>query len=296
MHTRLHIRLAHFSDIHCTTNPLSDRWSRLFGKRSAGCLNYFLGGRGKHFRGSASRIEKLLEDADRQNPDHVLCTGDVTQMSFDREFEICAGLFGPRLNHSERYTVLPGNHDRYTTKADAERRFEKWFGSLCAEGKYPFVKPLGERITLVGLDPCRSTSLVDSSGLIGVEQLSALQAVLSRLKEESQFVIVALHYGVFRKHGNPDKRRHGLRDFEAFAEVVEANTSPVRMVLHGHLHGAYRLKRKLCTYLCAGSATDLYGACGYNVYDINAEDQTFRVARRAWSKSENAYELAGSET
>ena len=162
------MRLAHFSDIHCTVNPFSDRWRRILGKRLMGSLNYFVGGRRKHFNNSALRIEKLLEDADSQSPDHVLCTGDVTQMSFEREFEQCAALFGERLQRPAEYTVLPGNHDRYTKRADEERRFEQWFGSVCESGTFPFTKSIGPKVTLMCLDPCRATAMTDSSGLLGV--------------------------------------------------------------------------------------------------------------------------------
>ena len=62
------------------------------------------------------------------------------------------------------------------------------------------------------------------------------------------------------------------------------------MVIHGHIHGDYQLERKGCTYVCSGSATDLYGACGYNLYDIDPSQGSIRV-RRLWSRDENQYVL-----
>jgi len=258
-----------------------------------GTLNYFLGGRGRHFRGSADRIEALLQDVDAQKVDHVLCTGDLTQMSYEREFETCASLFGERLQHPERYTVLPGNHDRYTKNADQDRRFEKWFGQVCGQGEFPFIKPIGEGVSLVGLDPCRSTFLMDSSGVVGLEQIDQLKTVLTRLQQTSQFVVVALHYGVFRRSGDADKLHHGLRDYQALAEIVEAESSGVKMVVHGHLHAAYEVKKEHCTYICAGSATDLYGACGYNIYDIDPAKGVFTVERRIWNRDQKVYDVSG---
>jgi 3',5'-cyclic AMP phosphodiesterase CpdA len=286
------MRLAHFSDIHCTINPFSDSWRRMFSKRCSGTLNYFFGGRGRHFFESEARIEALLADVEAQNVDHVLCTGDVTQMSYEREFERCASLFGDRLDLPQRYTVLPGNHDRYTPAADDERRFEKWFGSVCGQGEFPFCKSLGAGVSLVGLDPCRATSMLDSSGLLGQVQLDALAVMLEKLKLNSEFVIVAIHYGVFRRSGIADRPRHGLRDYEALAELVEAASSGVEMILHGHLHAPYQLKKSHCSYVCAGSATDLYGACGYNIYDIDVAARRFSMARRNWDRDRKVYAVS----
>ena len=285
------MRIAHFSDVHCTINPLIRRPHRVIGKRIMGSLNYFFGGRRTHFSHSDRRLELLLADVDAQSPDHVVCTGDLTQMSFPEEFETAAKIFGQRLESPSRFTVIPGNHDRYTKATDQGRHFENWFGSICAEGTFPFTKRLSDSVTLVGLDPCRATGMADSSGLLGKEQLSALKEVLRQLSAENQFVIIALHYAPFRRNGNPDRPNHGLRDLDSFLEIVEQEGASVRMVIHGHIHGAYQLDRNGCTYLCSGSATDLYGACGYNLYDIDPEQGLIQVTRRLWSREENQYVL-----
>src|SRR5687767_3206409 len=119
------MRLAHFSDPHVTISPLDEPLGLLHLKRALGTVNYFGGGRWRHFQGSAERMTRLLQDVDAQNVSHVLCTGDLTTMSFDREFQRMARLFAERLEMPERYTVLPGNHDRYTQAAMDERRFER---------------------------------------------------------------------------------------------------------------------------------------------------------------------------
>ena len=174
---------------------------RVIGKRIMGSLNYFFGGRRTHFSHSDRRLELLLADVDAQSPDHVVCTGDLTQMSFPEEFETAAKIFGQRLESPSRFTVIPGNHDRYTKATDQGRHFENWFGSLCAEGTFPFTKRLSDSVTLVGLDPCRATGMADSSGLLGKEQLSALKEVLRQLSAENQFVIIDISLNIIRPYG-----------------------------------------------------------------------------------------------
>ncbi|MEO1337338.1 MAG: metallophosphoesterase, partial [Myxococcota bacterium] len=176
------MRLAHFSDIHVTLSPV--KHGGLLSKRTAGALNYYVGGRRHHFANVEARIATLLADVDAQDVDHTVCTGDVTQMSYEEEFRRCAALFGERLDQPERFTVIPGNHDRYTSKASG--LFEQFFGRLaCPDGRYPFRKDVGS-VSFIGLDLARPTALIDSSGLCGAAQLSALTRMLEALTAEGR--------------------------------------------------------------------------------------------------------------
>jgi 3',5'-cyclic AMP phosphodiesterase CpdA len=273
------IRLAHYSDIHVTVPPLGQPASFLAGKRVMGALNYYFGGRRRHFEGVDGRIAALLADIDAQGVDHAICTGDVTQMSYAIEFERLGALFGDRRNDPARHTVIPGNHDRYTHGASEEHRFEKALGAI-APDHYPFVKALGPRIDLVSLDVSRPNAMLDSSGLCGAEQLEKLGAILADPARMDRLVIVALHYGFFRRTGRPDNRMHGLRDADALLGLLRS-CPQVQAVLHGHIHGAFEIPG-VPRILNAGSATDLAHHPGYNIYAIDPEQRTIAVQRRLW--------------
>jgi len=105
--------------------------------------------------------------------DHALCTGDLTQVSRADEFEGVARVFADRLQEPNRFTVIPGNHDRYIPSAAG--LFERSFSSL--SGSFPFVKHVAG-VRIIGLDPCRPTSLVNASGLCGDAQRERLRALL----------------------------------------------------------------------------------------------------------------------
>lgn len=253
-----------------------------------GALNYYVGGRGRHFRDVEGRIARLLEDLDAQHVDHALCTGDVTQMSFDLEFERCAALFGSRLSDPEHHTVLPGNHDRYTSRAEDERRFERWFGALAGDC-YPYAKRLAPDVTLVALDVARPTGYLDSSGWCGAGQIAEARALLTDPSLHEQFVVLGLHYGLLRANGKPDSLAHGIRDYRAILELVDSDDVRVDLVLHGHIHRAYRTRTAKCPVGCAGSATDLYVRCGYDIYDIDVQRRSFSVERRCWDGRVGGY-------
>lgn len=298
------VRLAHFSDIHLTVPPVGSsgipsgseqgraepRGAGMTGKRLAGLMNYYVGGRGKHFEGAGERIERLLEDVDAAAPDHALCTGDVTQMSWPLEFETVGGLFGARLEQPERYTVLPGNHDRYTPDAVETDLFGRYFGRLAApEGRYPAVKDLGAGVSLVLVDVTRACSLIDSSGLVGERQLDELESVLTDASMADRFVVLAMHYGLFREDGRPDRARHGIRDYEALLALIDRPEVHLDLVLHGHMHRPYVARTQRRRIVCVGSATDLHVRGGWHLLDLDPATKGVSIERRVWSSEVGAF-------
>ncbi len=280
------MKLAHFSDIHITDFPLSGGFAL---KRLAAIASYSLMGRGAHFAGSDVRIARLLEDVDAQGVDHALCTGDLTGVSSEAEFARVAGLFGPRLQQPQRYTCLPGNHDRYVKSAAG--RFEQHFGALCEGGAFPFVKRVAPKVTIVGIDVARPTSLIDSSGLCGPRQRDALLGVLTDASLKDQFVVLAMHYGLLRAEGQRDHRKHGLRDDLELTQLIDRPDVSLDLVVHGHMHRPYVVKTARRTTINAGSATDLHvKGAGYHVYDIDPDQHRVRITRRSWDVASGKFE------
>jgi len=282
-------RLAHYSDIHVTVPPLSESWGRLPGKRVAGLANYYVGGRRRAFIDVEARIAELLEDIDRQGAHHALCTGDITSMSYGAEFERCAALFGDRVRQPTRHTVIPGNHDRYTTGSTRRAEFEHWFGELGPNsGTWPFRKDVSPEVSIVGVDVCRPTGFLDSSGWCGPEQRRRLADMLASPDLAHRYVVVALHYALFLANGRPDRATHGIRDWSELLAVLEGPRARVDLVLHGHVHEPYVLERDRLTIACAGSATDLRHAGGYQLIDIDDRGRV-TLTRRAWDVDARAF-------
>jgi 3',5'-cyclic AMP phosphodiesterase CpdA len=279
------MRLAHFSDIHVTHFPLSGGFAL---KRLAAVASYSFAGRGEHFRGSDARIASLLAHLDGQQVDHAICTGDLTGVSTEAELARAAELFGPRLRQPERFTVIPGNHDRYVTVAAG--LFEKHFATLCEGASFPAVKHLASGVTLVLLDAARPTSVIDSSGLLGEAQRAKALSILSDPSLKDRFVIVALHYGLLRMTGKRDSRPHGLRDDLELMSLLDRTDVTVDLVLHGHLHRPFTIRTKRRHIINAGSATDLHMRCGYNVYTIDVAAHRVAITRHWWNAEASHYE------
>ncbi len=285
-------RIAHFSDIHVTVPPLEQPLTELFSKRFAGAANYYVGRRRERFGAVTEQVSRLLRAIDDHDVEHVLCTGDLTSMSYAREFEQCAALFGSRLRRPDRHTVLPGNHDRYTTDAVRRGWFEHWFGDLSADGAgWPFRKDLSCGVSIIALDVSRPR-LVDSSGWCGPEQRERLRLMLANPDLEDRFVIVALHYGLVLDDGRPDRIQHGLRDWREVTKVLRQ--ARPQLVVHGHLHHAFVVDYEGLVISCAGSATDLRQDGGWSLYEGEVGAPGLTVRRMRWSDTEQAFVEAWS--
>src|SRR5436305_919631 len=80
------LRLAHFSDIHLTADPLGWERGDWFNKRLPGWINLRWLGRGRRFRTADDVVEAMTADLRRRRPDHLIFSGDATALGFESEF------------------------------------------------------------------------------------------------------------------------------------------------------------------------------------------------------------------
>ena len=261
------MKIAHFSDIHFTLPPWQPGLGWGEGKRTMASLSYLLSRRWR-FADIASRITTLLSDVDAQQVDHAVCTGDVSGVADGEELRACAELFGSRLAEPTRWTVLPGNHDVYTPRAEAQNRFQQAFGSPAL----PYCKLLSPTLALLAIETTRVNLWVDSSGLCQTDTLDWLARQLEEHEHHSRTCVIAMHYGLLRKDGSRDSRHHAIRNDRALLDVLAQGRKRPRLVVHGHLHEAFVRPLDNNLLVCAGSATDLRQHCGYYVIDWQADD------------------------
>jgi 3',5'-cyclic AMP phosphodiesterase CpdA len=236
-------RIVHLSDIH---HQIDWRERSLWSSGWRGAPGRFeLHGLGRlrRFQGVQDRIKRLIDLVLGHEPDHVLLTGDLTALGDEAELVHVRLLFASLIAEG-RLTVIPGNHDRYTDTPSA-RRFERVFADLLrsdlpeyadAQG-YPFVKLLGNRLALVGLDSTRVHSWSHYVvGRLGPRQLRALTRVLDDPRLEGRTILVLSHHGPVGPSGTFAWRESGLLDAAAFMRTLRGRTVVVH---HGHSHHRY---------------------------------------------------------
>lgn len=268
------LRVAHVSDLH-VLSPDGVHWREmLFNKRLTGWANTRLR-RGRVFR--RSFLEAVLDAASRA--DHVVITGDITNLALDGEYHEAVRLLERRAGGTE-ITVVPGNHDLYLPSIRRERRFERYLGAFVrsdlpelavevAAGSYPFVQLRGPA-AIIGLSSAVPRPPFVAAGYLGHDQIEALKAVLAHPEVAARFPVILVHHPPVDFRHRVLQLRDGLTDAVSLREVLA--TLPRGLVLFGHLHVRVRCRFGPLDVVCAsGAALDHPNdsvRAGYNLYEI----------------------------
>lgn len=268
------MRFLHCSDLHITQDYVHTSWLRLGWRRWLAMFELTFGGRAKGYRDARSTLETIVADAERLGVDHVLISGDLTAYSMEAEFRDARAALG-RLGESRvKCSVIPGNHDRFTTHAVRDRRFERYFGHLlesdmpeyrCRSG-YPFVHLKGSEAAIVGLSSAHLRFPGFAQGTVGEEQRRALSAIIADPRMEGRAIVVMVHHAPLRRSGRPDSDFHGLTDG---VELLDLLPGPRFALVHGHLHDRFHHPATATRphIFCAGSSA-LRSREGYWVIDV----------------------------
>ncbi|RMH43148.1 MAG: metallophosphoesterase, partial [Deltaproteobacteria bacterium] len=225
------MRIAHISDPHLLSFD-GARLRDFLSKRWIGGLNLVTNRAREH---SAEVFDALVDDLNAAGVDHVVCTGDVTNVALPGEFRFARERFDRIAAGPRDTTVIPGNHDAYVDAGVS--LFAELFGDFCASdpgwdhGDWPLVRVRGP-VAIVGVTTALQTPWFTAWGRVGDDQLARLRGVLSDPRLAGRFRIVAIHHppaGRYARH-----RRHGLRDGDAFCAVLAELGAD--LVLHGHEH------------------------------------------------------------
>lgn len=279
--------LAHLSDPHVASR-LRLGWRDVAGKRLLGFLSWQLRRRHIHRVGV---LDALADDLRQQGPDHVVVTGDITNVSLPAEFTTAAAWLA-RLGQPERVSIIPGNHDAYVA-VSWERSWAHWDAYMRSDaaseteprsglGTFPYLRRRGE-LAILGLSTAVATGPGLALGQLGADQLRLAGALLDRLREEGAFRVVLLHHPPDAAPGHRHKR---LIDAPAFKAML-AETG-AELVLHGHDH-VHRLRtlpsrRGDIPAIGAASASALpvhgHPPAQYNLLRIDRSDDGWTVELR----------------
>lgn len=283
--------LAHFSDIHLTSHPLGWTGVDFASKRVSGWINMCLLGRGKHFRDAPRILQHLVGELDVLRPDHRIFSGDASGLGFESEIARAASLLHVNEDQGRTGLAIPGNHDYYTSRAVQSGCFERYFGpwqkgDRIGAHTYPFAQKVGSFWFVAVNSSTPNLRIFNASGEVGSEQLSRLEALLSRLSPEPRILVT--HYPICLWDGSPEKHHRRLRDLPRVLDAVSERG--VCLWLHGHRHQAYHLQdppHANFPVICAGSATQ-EGRASYGIYEIEGNKLIGR--RRGFSFERDTFE------
>lgn len=273
-------RIAHVSDLH-VLSPLGFEWRKmLFNKRLTGYANLALR------RKRVYRLDYLRATlaAAAASVDQVVVTGDITNLSLESEYLEARALLD-EIARSVEVTVIPGNHDTYLRTIHHKRRFPYHFDTFLRSdlpelalelpsGPFPCVKLRGP-VAIIALSSAVPRPPFIAAGLLGKEQLAALDRVLAHPEVAMRTPVVLLHHPPVDDRPMRKQRRDGLVDGGA----LRASLAPLArgLVLFGHLH--VRTRRALLTATGSLDVVSSSGGAldhddpmirsGFNLYEVD---------------------------
>ena len=301
------MRIAHLSDLHVLALAGVPR-HRFLNKRLTGYAN--LRFKRNHVHRS-TYVTAIAEEIARSKIDHVVVTGDLTNLALETEFQAARDLLEDGLGLSPNdVSVVPGNHDLYTAGALKSRRFTQFFAEyiqsdlpeLAAKtrlGPFPFVRLRGP-CAIIGLTTAVPRPPFVASGTIGKLQLDALGKILSHPEVRKRTPVILLHHPL---HNPPSKLKtlmEGLTDADELAAHLKAKVAADGLVLHGHLHRrqskALSQDRRGIHVVGATSASlhheNRDRMAGFNVYEIAEDGKVGLVDARVFDADKATFETA----
>jgi len=272
------MRIAHLSDLHLLSLEGAVPF-RLLNKRLTGYANL------RFYRKSVHRpfaAEAAAREIRRLEPDHVVITGDVSNLALEVEFGLVRSFLDDTLGlPPDRVSLVPGNHDAYTMGSHRTQRFGRFFApylssdlaDISSGTGFPYVRLRGP-VAFVGLSTAVPRPPFVASGTLGDVQLQALEKVLDNPEVRARTLVLLQHHPWHNPPGFAKRLLEGLSD--ATAEGLLLRRVERGLLLHGHLHR--RIHRTLATdrghidAIGATSASLLHDSdermAGFNLYEI----------------------------
>jgi 3',5'-cyclic AMP phosphodiesterase CpdA len=298
------MRIAHLSDLHVLAlagvSP-----HRFLNKRLTGYANLRLKRKHIHRR---SYVEAIAKEIATLQIDHVVVTGDLTNLALAEEFAAARDLLEKGLGLSPKdVSVVPGNHDLYTRGALRTQRFSKFFAEyiqsdlpeLAAKtplGAFPFVRLRGP-CAIIGLTTAVPRLPFVASGRIGAAQLEAFGKILDHPEVKKRTPVVLIHHPLHNPSSKLKTLVEGLTDADELAAHLMRSTIAEGLVLHGHLH---RRQSKILAHdrsrvqvVGATSASlhhhDVDRMAGFNVYEIESDGRVACVDARVFDPENSSF-------
>jgi 3',5'-cyclic AMP phosphodiesterase CpdA len=275
------VRIAHLSDLHLLSLEGVGPF-RLLNKRLTGYMNLRFR---RHAIHKPFAVHAAARAIRRMDIDHVVITGDVSNLALEREFDLVERFLLDELRFDpERISLVPGNHDAYTQGSHKSRRFLRHFAPFLKSdlpeltsrgplGAFPFVHFRGP-VAFIGLSTALPRLPLVASGQIGRSQLEALDRVLDHPEVRSRTPIVLQHHPWHNPASLTKWLLEGLIDAHLEGRLLRRIERG--LLLHGHLHR--RIHRTMPTEsghidaVGATSASLLHASdermAGFNVYEV----------------------------
>lgn len=221
-------RVAHLSDVHM-----------LEARPAAGTHNLSVKivslGRSLDGRGRARKLRRALAVAERSGADHFVISGDLTEVGTHEQYEAFANELHDSGIHPERFTLVPGNHDAYTSGDAWKRALEgplRAFASGAADEPGRIVDR-GD-VVILPIDVSCHQSIARSAAELTAQNAEALERRLADPGLNHSAVVVVQHHQPFGHAQRAWQWLDGLRGHARLMDLLVRYRTV--SLLHGHMH------------------------------------------------------------
>jgi 3',5'-cyclic AMP phosphodiesterase CpdA len=296
------MRIAHISDLHVLALEGAIPF-RLFNKRATGYANLKLHRKHRH---KAELVRAIADHLSGASIDHVVITGDVSNLALETEFAAVRHILDDVLGlPPSAVSIVPGNHDVYTRGAARDQRFSRYFEPYLVSdfpehraslpgGMFPVVKLRGPA-AFIGLSTALPRLPFVAAGKLGEKQLDSLERILESPEVRARTPVILLHHPIHNPLTWIKTRLEGLEDANRLSRVLGGLERG--LLLHGHLHR--RLHRKLLT---STGHIDVIGAtsaslahespermAGFNLYEIANDGVITAIDSYRYDEAERSF-------
>jgi 3',5'-cyclic-AMP phosphodiesterase len=222
-------RIAHLSDVHMLeAKPNPSPLHNL-------SVQFVSLARPLDAQGRARKLRRGLAAAKKSGAEHFVISGDLTEVGTPDQFEAFAEELAASAIDPERVTLVPGNHDAYTSGEAWKRALE---GPLRPYASGAALEPgrVVERgeIVLLPIDVSCFQSIARSAGELSPANGDALERRLADPGFQKKAIVVVQHHQPFAHARSAWQWIDGLRGTARIMELLARH--PRVSVLHGHMH------------------------------------------------------------
>jgi Icc protein len=221
-------RIAHLSDAHILEARPSSGSHNL-------SVKFVSLGRTLDGAGRAKKLERALSVAKRSGADHFVISGDLTEVGSEEQYEAFAVVLHDSAIDPERVTLVPGNHDAYSS-GDAWKRALEGPLRAFATGAADLPGRVVDRgdVVFLPIDVSCHQSIARSAAELTAENADALERRLRDPGFEHKAVVVVQHHQPFGHARSAWQWWDGLRGHARLMDLL-GRYRPVSL-LHGHMH------------------------------------------------------------
>jgi 3',5'-cyclic AMP phosphodiesterase CpdA len=180
------------------------------------------------------RLARALKAATESGADHIVISGDLTQVGEDAEFEQFAEVLHEARLPEDSVTLVPGNHDMYTHGNGWKKAMQGPLSRFAAASAALAGKIVDRgAVAFLPIDTTRFQTIAWSGGVFTKETADAVDRRMTDPAFRHKAMVLVVHHPPF----HPVRAMKWIDGLRGGTNVLELLARHPRLsLLHGHLH------------------------------------------------------------